>query len=666
MLDPITTVAVVKVVEKASKSISDGLIGKLKTKIEAVTGDKVSDIYHKLFNSFKTYIENSQTRYSYFLTLAIPNEKLLLEDFYLPLTLVKKSSVKNEEVISDFPVKLVEKYKDILVVDTAGMGKSTLLKFLFINATQFDNKIPIFIELRHLSTSKKILDHIFDELKSIDKDLDKALVGRLLNSGEFIILLDGYDEVEEAHLEAVTNDILTFKQKANANNFILSSRDQAGLTSFSDFQRFTIKPLAIEEAYSLLIKYSRGDAIGDELITKLKLPENTSVYEFLQNPLLVSLLFKAYEYTPEIPLKKHLFYSQVYDALFKRHDLSKGAFSRNKKSGLDSYFFLKAISALGFKTMQIGKVEYHKNDIFRYIQESQEYIPNIIYKPALFLEDLTHAVPFLTEEGSNIRWNHKSLQEYFAAVHLLYSSDKHKKSVLEMMSKSVNSSSYINFLALYSDLDANSFKRYFIGSLLKIIQNEIDRINVEHLGELSELPELLREKYQRSAFFMKIGIVKYDVKKPLLTRDAINNKKGETHMIASAKFKEVDANFSGFSAGHPINSSLGNLVNFQNNLSTLLLLLYNQNLLPKHIFSMNNKKEKLDLAFESLINDLDEGVYVNENYENNTLYQENVFNKFVELVSMLSPFIFDMKAAQLEIEQINAELKKEEDLEFNF
>lgn len=663
MLDPISTVALVKVAEKVAKSVSDGLIGKLKTKIAAVATDKSVDISHKLFNSFKTYIENSQTRYSYFLTLAIPNEKLLLEDFYLPLTLIKKSSEKSEVVVSGFPIDLVEMYKDILVVDTAGMGKSTLLKYLFINATQFDNKIPIFIELRHLSKSKKIIDYIFEELKAIDKDLDKPLVRRLLNSGEFLILLDGYDEIEESQLEAVTNDILSFKQKANANSFILSSRDQSGLTSFPDFQKFTIKPLKVEEAYLLLKKYSRNSVTGDELISKLKLPANSSVYEFLQNPLLVSLLFKAYEYTPTIPNKKHLFYRQVYDALFERHDFSKGSYARIKKSSLDTYAFFDAISALGFETIQKGRTEYNKSDILRYIKDSKKYNPDIIYQPALFLDDLTHAVPFLTEEGPNFRWNHKSLQEYFAAAYLSSSSDVTKEAVLDMICRSHKASSYINFLTLYSDLDATGFRRYFIGSLLKYLKEDLVR---RRTNNLNRFPNDLVEKYLSQMFFQHIGILKNDPNLLLTTQDKINNQASETHQMAFEKFKELGFDLDGVSGRHPMHSMKGNIVVFSSNFIDFISSLYKQGLIPTHIFSKNNLEDKSKSIFEELLKCLNVGIYVNEDYSNNSLYQQGVFEKFVDVVSILSPFIIDLSSVDREIGLINEELKKEGSLKFNF
>jgi predicted NACHT family NTPase len=99
----------------------------------------------------------------------------------------------------------------------------------------------------------------------------------------------------------------------------MASRDHQGLVAFADFKRVSIRPLQSTEAHALIRKYSGTSGIADKLIERLAAPENASVHEFLVNPLLVSLLFKSFEYKATIPLKKHVFYWQVYEArLFSR------------------------------------------------------------------------------------------------------------------------------------------------------------------------------------------------------------------------------------------------------------------------------------------------------------------------------------------------------------
>ena len=75
----------------------------------------------------------------------------------------------------------------------------------------------------------------------------------------------------------------------------MTSREEIGLTAFPQFQRFKIRPLQKQEAYTLLTKYAENN-LSRTLIAKLEQPENSAIHEFLTNPLLTSLLYKSFEY----------------------------------------------------------------------------------------------------------------------------------------------------------------------------------------------------------------------------------------------------------------------------------------------------------------------------------------------------------------------------------
>lgn len=653
------------VATKTALSIADALIDKLNSKVLKIVGDKYDDYYHKLFNSFKKYIEASQKRHSYIVSLSLPNGQHLLKDFYIPLTLVKNiSGVVTKTRVSSFPLGLIDEHKDLLVVDTAGMGKSTLLKYLFINATQLDNKIPIFIELRRLSKSHTIIDHIFHQLQTIDGGVDKELVIRLLQSGDFLILLDGYDEIEDNDVESVTNDILDFKEKANSNNFILSSRSQFGLTSFPDFQRVTIQPLTFEEACQLLRAYSRREELSNDLIAKLKLPNNKSVHEFLGNPLLVSLLFKAYEYKQTIPLKKHLFYRQVYDALFENHDLSKASYERSKKSGLDSYSFLKMVSSLGFITIQTGKIEYSKQEIIESIESVKKLNIEVESKPDSILADLTTSVPLFTVEGSNYRWNHKSLQEYFAASHLAGCSPEMKEKVLTMICRGQNASSYSNFLTLYSDLDPAGFRRYFLRRILNEILSFIEK---KRNPSFDVLPENIANQYFNHTFLQHFYVVRFNPKSEVT--EFQDNTLRKYHKQGAAAFKKDDADFSYHNSELP-HLEKGTIVVYKPALFELIINLIKQNVIPENLFPRNGSEaSNFNEAIDQLFSLLPIGEYVAGKDESCLLYQPNIIDSFVKSVlgsSICSNFAFNSVEAKKEILKINEEEKQESEQNLSF
>jgi len=149
---------------------------------------------------------------------------------------------------------------------------------------------------------------------------------------------DGFDEISITERSKVTSDIQTFVSKAKNNKFIITSRPEDALSSFGGFQKFQIMPLKLDEAFELIKKYDPTNKISDLLIKKIEDDDIIrNIEEYLKTPLLVSLLYTAFEYKQSIPFKKHIFYRQVFDALFESHDLSKGdSFERDKFTKLGS------------------------------------------------------------------------------------------------------------------------------------------------------------------------------------------------------------------------------------------------------------------------------------------------------------------------------------------
>jgi ABC-type lipoprotein export system ATPase subunit len=56
----------------------------------------------------------------------------LLKDVYIPLTLKQNSEKDTRYKIEEFPLRIVVHQDKVLIMDTAGMGKSTLLKGYFL------------------------------------------------------------------------------------------------------------------------------------------------------------------------------------------------------------------------------------------------------------------------------------------------------------------------------------------------------------------------------------------------------------------------------------------------------------------------------------------------------------------------------------------------------
>ena len=429
------------------------------------TSSKLNE--HAFVSKFEEYLTRAYAKHLFLTVLVLQNQRRLLDELYVPLT-IRSHDPEVQWRVEGFCGDLFDRFGRILITDTAGMGKSTLSKYLFLRAVDANAGVPILIELRRLSEKRSIVDLLLTELSSISAEFDRDLLYELIRKGNFIFFFDGYDEIASNDREAVTSELQSFIEKAAENRYVLTSRPEAGLAAFSDFQQFSIQPLVKDEAFDLLRKYNPTGETAEPLIAKLQDPAYAGVSEFLKNPFLVSLLYKAYDHKATIPLKKHLFYRQVYDALFESHDLSKpGTFVREKFSNLDIDDFDRVLRLLAFVTMKRGQVEFTKDQLLEILRECKRYFPDLRLKEAAFLKDILVTVPLFVSEGDRyLRWAHRSLQDYFAARFVVEDVKDRRAEIFTRMYESKALERLFNVLDLIYDLDPQSLRRYFLRPFL--------------------------------------------------------------------------------------------------------------------------------------------------------------------------------------------------------
>jgi len=110
--------------------------------------DKHRDAQIQCGNAFSNYLQSAIEKYSMTKTLLYWNAPVYLEDFYVDLDLVNKDKLYNT---SDLQT-ILDLGQYILVSGTGGIGKSTLLKHLFLKIIEESEFIPIFIELREVNS----------------------------------------------------------------------------------------------------------------------------------------------------------------------------------------------------------------------------------------------------------------------------------------------------------------------------------------------------------------------------------------------------------------------------------------------------------------------------------------------------------------------------------
>jgi hypothetical protein len=172
---------VIALVKPATESALSGLKSLTKATVEMFS-NKLSDY------------EMLQTQKHGCLSTIVFGHQKKLEDLYIPLTVIpcdKKEQKDSGLLLNDLNPDFLPKNKRILITDTAGMGKSTISKFLFLQCIKSSYAIPIFIELRNLSASMDVISYIEKQLNSPtiadgDERITKKQIERIFRKSNIV------------------------------------------------------------------------------------------------------------------------------------------------------------------------------------------------------------------------------------------------------------------------------------------------------------------------------------------------------------------------------------------------------------------------------------------------------------------------------------------------
>lgn len=504
----------------------------LKAPINELISEFSSEIKQVINNRLLEYQTEEYNRNLYSKTLLFRTQPKKLYDFYLPLVLEKyetkidsskkkeffkiyfsestskkkdlklvdeeqleimnhllKENVSVSKVETESITKLFQEGKYLTIIGDAGSGKSTLVKYLFTKSVEENFKIPIKIELRYLnnydgSLVKYITNEIFKfhELGKSDR-----IIERLLESGKFLFFLDGYDEVNSNIKEKLTKDIDEFVKRFNDNFYLLTSRPFADIELLPLFHNYKIADLSDDEIVKFINKQIPTDEkeLAEKIIASIKQEENQSYKSFLRNPLLLSMFILTFQSYSNIPQKKSVFYQQVFDTLYSVHDsVSKMAFVREKESGLSKDQFERILQMFSFLAFFEEKYSFEYHYIIQQLNLIKKNAKEFNFENNKLINDLLVSIAILSKEGTEFKFPHRSLQEFFAAYYVSVLSKENKQVLYKKMLDDFSKSSFgdllkpkskdDNFLSLLYEMDRIELLKLLILPSLQQINNELD------------------------------------------------------------------------------------------------------------------------------------------------------------------------------------------------
>lgn len=422
----LTTGCIKAILEKYSEPIIKGVV--------KISKDEWEKFKVEFDIAFIKYIKNSYDKYSKIKTLLYRTEPKYIYDFFEVPTLEKGHG---HFIKADNANDILDISRFIIIQGTGGIGKSTLMKHLFISELQNKDLIPIFIELKDINdctNEYEISDIIFEKLSDLGSKLNKDYLEYALKSGCFLFLLDGYDEILTDKKDYFFKRLDSFCDKYSKNYYVISSRPYS---EFVEFQRFTVLStcsLNKGQAISLVKRIEFDEDIKERFIKAL----DDGLYEkhesFASNPLLLNIMLMTFDNYAEIPEKLHLFYSNAFETLYSKHDATKAGYKRELHSMLSYDTFKKVFSYFCFITYAQGKIEFSYDDLVTTFKRVS--ISKVVFEIDDYIYDLVNSLCVLYRDGLNYKFAHRSFQEYFTAVFLKELSDEAMKQMgLQLIKK---------------------------------------------------------------------------------------------------------------------------------------------------------------------------------------------------------------------------------------
>ena len=407
---------------KFMNAIFDEYLSPLISKIANKLKITYNEVKIDLEIPFQAYLTNSYEKYSKIKTIIYGIEPKKLYDFF-EIPFLKKGS----DIIKPTTTKILTDLSKFLIIEgSGGIGKSTLMKHLFLSELKLKDYIPIFIELKdfneegHLDLEKLLLK----KLNQFHNTFQEEYLDYALQSGCFLFLLDGYDELYSENQKEFFKKLNDFCDKYPENHYILSSRPYSE-SEFIEFQRFTVLkavPFTKEQAISLITKIEYPDEeLKDKFIRDLESGLYNRHKSFASNPLLLNIMLSTYNDYAEIPQKLHLFYYQAFDTMLSKHDATK-SYRRKMLSDLSSDTFKECFAIFCFLTYQKAKTEFTFPEIEEIFKKFPPRIKNVL-NIGDFIDDLGNALCVLYREGNRYKFTHRSFQEYFVAYFLNIQTD---------------------------------------------------------------------------------------------------------------------------------------------------------------------------------------------------------------------------------------------------
>ncbi|WP_337660971.1 NACHT domain-containing protein [Erythrobacter sp. Alg231-14] len=428
-------------------------------------------------NVFSENIDRSRKKCETVRNILYRNQLAKTNDKYVSISFKDR----NDNDINDkriIPALLAR--RRILLKGRGGAGKTMFTKWAVLRLAEdiiHHQQIPIFIELRDLGESDNSTPFerlVFDYISTSRTKPNFNQFLEAVKAGLFIFILDAADEVKKVDRPSICKKIEAFGLTFPECGILLTSRDFTEIDNIVGFEPYKTRPLRRKEAISIIQKLDYDSKVKNALVDLIEDDKRHKHDFFLSNPLLVTILLLTYDQSKEIPTKRSAIYKRAFEALYERHDTSKGIYRRDHHAGLPMDEFETVFATFCFGTYISGKFDFEEGEIVPLFRAACELAK--IDEPAeKIAKDAYESACLLSKEGHEFVFCHRSFQEYFVAVFLR---DYRGDDLPELIEAALKRGQGENVVEFLYEIDKKDLERHFVlPNLDRIIKSVKRKLN---------------------------------------------------------------------------------------------------------------------------------------------------------------------------------------------
>jgi predicted NACHT family NTPase len=381
--------------------------------------------------------------------------------------------------------ELLGSSRRVLVEGAAGTGKSTVLRYLGMrvmdgNLPGFDHGnsslIPFLLKLRGFVKEDVLTlpDRPDDFIKAVapilNNDKPQNWVSGLLGGGRALVLLDGIDEIREAHRPTVLSWLRQFTVWFPEAFYVVTSRPAAIREQWRDdlrslgFATAKLEPMTRVQVHDFIDRWYHAAAesyryrhSAERLAMRLKddLASRPDLQSLVTTPLLCAVICAVNLHMSRLPSRRTKLYETALDLLLERRDVQRSIRGFEQLPSSQSRLMLARIALWMLMTGQ-DSIPYRSA-----LTVIAELADNFGESAHYMLQQLLEQTGLAQEADRDlIEFRYPSFQDYLAATEII------RQDLLEFLIINSHNPTYHDVVVNVMELASVRSRRKLLASLI--------------------------------------------------------------------------------------------------------------------------------------------------------------------------------------------------------